>query len=468
MTRTCKTDRERTHVDPRELPFSQPHTAFPFYHPTTVSSNAEPAPAEQPRLPSHSNLSLSLSSVLPALMNTSHPPLDLNSDAGGVGCLSGVVRRLLCASLRSNVHGDCSADEGVGSSSLGAEWIAVQKKKKKPPATPCIVARLMGLDSMPVFPYTPPETVTRSRSTNSVESWPGFLCSERSSGAAQIRTPSSFREAPTYLRQENDDFLVMSFTPEDKARSVMVKAGDSKERKKGGKNNGAKKEIRRTEQRSRAAGKQIQKQNVPQRKHCSGKDSVMSSPNKACGTTKSGGSDAKPAKQKETPVTDERARRKSRAGCSSHPSTDGACSPGFNPPRSGNSITGSLLSSANAEAERKLTSKLEKLNSTSPSSHPVTSSSDRGTDLSSVTTTKKSSKAEQASPDWCQIWEKTCMLTEEDLKNSTWTSREIWRSKDAGEIGAVVALEMLDLVLMETVSQMYTVMPQDPKDVNGI
>ncbi|URE35287.1 hypothetical protein MUK42_06475 [Musa troglodytarum] len=362
------------------------------------------------------------------------------SDVAGVGCLSGVVRRLLCASLRGDGHGDCS-----------------KKKKKKPPATPCIVARLMGLDSMPVFPYTPPETVTRSRSTNSVESWPGFLCSERSSDTAQIRTPSSFREAPTYLRQENDDFLVMSFTPEDKARSITVKAGDSKERKKGGKNNGAKKETRRTEQRSRAAGKQIQKENVPQRKHSNGKGSVVSSPNKACRTTKSGCSNVKPAKQKETPLTDERARRKNRAGCSSHPSTDGVCSLRFNSPRSGNSITGSLLPSANAEDERKQTSKLEKLNSTSPSSHPETSEP----------STKKSSKAEQASLEWSQIWEKTCMLTEEDLKHSTWTSREIWRSEEAGEIGAVVAQEMLDLVLMETVSQMSSNVIRS-KNVNGI
>ncbi|CAL9165774.1 unnamed protein product, partial [Musa hybrid cultivar] len=447
----------RNHPFPNHSPLSNPITR------PTASSNAEPAPAEQPFL---LIIQICLSSPLPPLMNTSHPPLDLNSDAAGVGCLSGVVRRLLCASLRSNVHGDCSADEGVGSGSLGIEWIAMQKKKKKPPATPCIVARLMGLDSMPVFPYTPP-MVTRSRSTNSVESWPGFLCSERSSGAAQIRTPSSFREAPTYLRQENDDFLVMSFTPEDKARSIMVKSGDSRERKKGGKNNGAKKETRRTEQRSRVAGKQIQKENVPQRKHSSGKGSVMSSPNKACRTTKSGGSNIKPAKQKETPLTDERGRRKNRAGCSSHPSTDGACSRSFNSPRSGNSITGSLFPSANAEEERRQTSKLEKLNSTSPSCHPETSSRDRGTDLSSEPSTKKSSKAEQASLEWSEIWEKTCMLTEEDLKDSTWTSRETWRSEEAGEIGAVVALEMLDLVLMETVSQMSSNATRS-KNVNGI
>ncbi|THU46356.1 hypothetical protein C4D60_Mb09t04080 [Musa balbisiana] len=449
--------RERTHVDPTEPPFSQPRTAFPSHHPTHCVFKRRARPSRAAFPPPHSNLCLS--SPLPPLMNTSHPPLDLNSDAAGVGCLSGVVRRLLCASLRSNVHGDCSADDGVGSSSLGTEWIVMQKKKKKkPPATPCIVARLMGLDSMPVFPYTPPETVTHSRSTNSVESWPGFLCSERSSGAAQIRTPSSFREAPTYLRQENDDFLVMSFTPEDKARSIMVKAGDSRERKKGGKNNGTKKETRRTEQRSRVAGKQIQKENVPQRKHSSGKGSAMSSPNKACRTTKSGGSNIKPAKQKETPLTDERGRRKSRAGCSSL---------SFNSPHSGNSITGSLFPSANAEDERKQTSKLEKLNYTSPSCHPETTSRDRGTDLSSEPRTKKSSKAELASLEWSQIWEKTCLLTEEDLRDSTWTSREIWRSVEAGEIGAVVALEMLDLVLMETVSQMSSNAKRS-KNVNGI
>jgi DUF761-associated sequence motif len=76
-----------------------------------------------------------------------------------------------------------------------------------------IVARLMGLDSMPIS-QNPGNLNSngRSRSQNSVESCPGVL-TERTN-ASPINSSVPFYEKPVYLREENDEFLILSFTPD--------------------------------------------------------------------------------------------------------------------------------------------------------------------------------------------------------------------------------------------------------------
>ncbi|KAJ4772722.1 Ribonuclease H [Rhynchospora pubera] len=90
--------------------------------------------------------------------------------------------------------------------------------------SPNIVARLMGLDSMPISPHTSClNSVGRSRSTNSVESWPGIL-TERSN-ASSVNSLVSFHEKPIYLREENDEFLVLSFTPDENGEESLSNWG---------------------------------------------------------------------------------------------------------------------------------------------------------------------------------------------------------------------------------------------------
>ncbi|RWW43757.1 hypothetical protein BHE74_00050559 [Ensete ventricosum] len=376
-----------------------------------------------------------LLSLFPLMKTPRRPPLDFNSDAAG--CLSGVIRRLLCASLRHNVH----SQQGVA------------MQKKKPPASPCVVARLMGLDSMPVFPYTPPDSVMRSRSANSAESWPGVSCSEGCDGV-QIKTSLSFLGAPTYLRQENEEFLVLSFAPESKAETTMAKGrkdkastGDSKGREA----NRTERRVAETKTRNRQKNSHKQQQNLPEREHKIGRGSVVPSPKEKLRRDSCiGGSNVKAAEQRKMHKL-AAAQGKNEAGCSSQGSSpvlvleygfmDGEYSISVSPP----------TTSGNAEDERRqqsprrrLSSKFENLNSTSPCSHTET-----------ISGIMRSSRAEQAvRRDWSHIWERICTLTEEDLKSSsTWPSGDVWRSEEVGEIAAAVALEMLDVVVMETASE---------------
>ncbi|URE10479.1 hypothetical protein MUK42_04142 [Musa troglodytarum] len=433
-----------------------PHgaTLFPTTHglssqrPSTVRSNPKPAPAVRPaslsiQIPSLTSfpdlrddkiLERTLARALLALslMKTPRrPPLDFNSDAAG--CLSGVIRRLLCASLRHNVH---------------SQGVAMQKKK--PPASPCVVARLMGLDSMPVFPYTPPDSVKRSRSA---ESWPGVSCSEGSRGM-QIKTSVSFRGAPTYLRQENEEFLVLSFAPERKAETTMAKGrkdkastGDSKEREA----NRAERRVAEKKTRNQQKNSHKHQQNLPERKHKNGRGSVVPSPKEKLRRdsrtiTKLGGSNGKAAEQKKMQKL-AAAQGKNEAGCSSQDSSpvsvldygfvDGEYSISVSPPTSDDERR-------QQSPRRRLSSKFENLSSTSPCSHTET-----------ISGIMKSSRAEQVvRRDWSHTWEKICTLTEEDLKSTTWPSVDVWRSEEVGGIAAAVALEMLDAVVVETASEL--------------
>uniref|UniRef100_A0A0D9WCB1 DUF3741 domain-containing protein n=1 Tax=Leersia perrieri TaxID=77586 RepID=A0A0D9WCB1_9ORYZ len=111
------------------------------------------------------------------------------------------LRRLLCAHAAGGGNaGSSNAECGGGDGAL----VMQQLPAASPARSPCVVARLMGLDAMPPSP-PPPETETegcqpplllrrrrrRSRSVSSVDGWP-----------------------PAYVREESDEFLVLSFSPE--------------------------------------------------------------------------------------------------------------------------------------------------------------------------------------------------------------------------------------------------------------
>ncbi|WVZ96065.1 hypothetical protein U9M48_041748 [Paspalum notatum var. saurae] len=73
------------------------------------------------------------------------------------------------------------------------------------PRSPCIVARLMGLDAMPGAEAPAPMSLRRSRSASSAAA---------EGSPAVVRPSASLRERPAYLRRESDEFLLLSFSPD--------------------------------------------------------------------------------------------------------------------------------------------------------------------------------------------------------------------------------------------------------------
>ncbi|KAM3406810.1 hypothetical protein ACQJBY_000714 [Aegilops geniculata] len=129
-----------------------------------------------------------------------------------------LLRRLLCAHAAGNAAG------GGNSNTVHADVAAASKEQEEEEEgatvrSPCIVARLMGLDAMPTPPRGPQQTLRRSRSASSAEGWssPTPCCFGGDAPRRRVvrTTSASFRDRPTYLRRENDEFLLLSFSPDD-------------------------------------------------------------------------------------------------------------------------------------------------------------------------------------------------------------------------------------------------------------
>ncbi|XBJ22552.1 hypothetical protein VPH35_000928 [Triticum aestivum] len=139
-----------------------------------------------------------------------------------------LLRRLLCAHAAGNAAG------GGNANTVHADAAALRKEEEEEEGaaaarSPCIVARLMGLDAMPTPARDPQQTLRRSRSASSAEGWssPTPCCFGGDAPRRRVvrTTSASFRDRPTYLRRENDEFLLLSFSPDDDGSDDRDAAG---------------------------------------------------------------------------------------------------------------------------------------------------------------------------------------------------------------------------------------------------
>ncbi|KAG6607312.1 hypothetical protein SDJN03_00654, partial [Cucurbita argyrosperma subsp. sororia] len=138
-------------------------------------------------------------------------------------CLSGILRRILCSGSLPTHPSDQTTEE---TSSLKSEDnvknVGVMKDtdggiEAKPTAG--IVARLMGLDTMPDMKQNC-NSIARTQSMNSVEHFYKHL-EGRHKG---VRSTQSFREIPTFLELENEDYFILSFEGDSKNEELKAKA----------------------------------------------------------------------------------------------------------------------------------------------------------------------------------------------------------------------------------------------------
>ncbi|XP_030537401.1 uncharacterized protein LOC115745917 [Rhodamnia argentea] len=122
------------------------------------------------------------------------------------GCITGVLRRILCSRSLPTHPFECDKDRDQFK----------PKGKNEPNTTPGIVARLMGLESLPnsssTHTHKSPNSISRSRSLNYLD-FKEDECDDDETKWQHLRVSStlSFRETPTYLEIENEEFLVLNF-----------------------------------------------------------------------------------------------------------------------------------------------------------------------------------------------------------------------------------------------------------------
>ncbi|KAL3750526.1 hypothetical protein ACJRO7_011516 [Eucalyptus globulus] len=138
------------------------------------------------------------------------------------GCIAGVLRRILCSSNLPTHPFECDNDRDQFKS----------KEKNEPNTTPGIVARLMGLESLPntssVHAHKSPCSISRSRSLSYLDFKEDEHGDETKWQHLQVSSTLSFRETPTYLEVENEEFLVLNFGNGSKKEGRKRRSSKSK------------------------------------------------------------------------------------------------------------------------------------------------------------------------------------------------------------------------------------------------
>ncbi|CAL0301687.1 unnamed protein product [Lupinus luteus] len=167
-----------------------------------------------------------------------------NSKSNGTqsGCFNAILRRILCSGGLQTHPSDqirefqCSKSVVCGKDqSFKARQNAAAAAAVATTTPPGIVARLMGLETMV---ESKPGSLSRSKSMNSVD----YLgeCNRMESFHKRVKSTVSFREMPTFLLLENENFLVLSFEKEGEnkefksnGRKGKMGSADLKQKKAG-------------------------------------------------------------------------------------------------------------------------------------------------------------------------------------------------------------------------------------------
>lgn len=145
---------------------------------------------------------------------------DSHNGTSTKSCFSGILRRILCTgSLPTHPSNSDIVPE--------SDHVYVDKKnvQVKGQGTPGVVARLMGLESLPDIKWIPKDSINfRSKSIRSADYFPQFdHLSQDHSQHRRVKTSVSFREIPTFLHQQNEDLFVVCFDRGDDNNAMGLK-----------------------------------------------------------------------------------------------------------------------------------------------------------------------------------------------------------------------------------------------------
>ncbi|XP_010253757.1 PREDICTED: uncharacterized protein LOC104594907 [Nelumbo nucifera] len=415
-----------------------------------------------------------------------------NSHNATVGCLSTIVRRLLCFGGLPTHPADHLKEPDCIKLDHGPTSKETEEKSEVPTATPGIVARLMGLESLPA---KTPDSIGRSRSANSAEYWPEF---EKPQGRhRRVRTSLSFREASTFLQLENEDFLLLSFENVRETNELRCKGrkcetgfGELKQRKtEMSRNNNKENRKERIEEKKNKTNKEDKEnrkrvhseKEKPERRisdrrplrevsnRCDIKDQGSTKlPQKKDAHTNQNalrktGSPPKPTKHKDVSEKAKLAKKKkSNNNASSTKKVETECNSENSSPVSVLDLTSFLVDSETPLSEeeskpkgstsrRKLSPELAKSEGPSPLFARITSLDDWESNSFDTKAIKETSKEDdQAHLEW---WGEICHLTDQDIKTSSWVSREVSTLEEFDEIRIEFSVQILDQLLHEIIDE---------------
>lgn len=393
-----------------------------------------------------------------------------NSRNATAGCFASVLRRLLCSGSLPTHPSDHIRDSGLVV--FGKDENLKAGEKMEGVATPGIVARLMGLDSMPeinlVCSQIKGNSIVRSRSMNSMDCWPD---SEAMQGKhRRVKSSLSFRETPVFFEMENEEYLLLSFGNEGETKKLR-----QKERKCEMGSGGL-----RQRTRERCGNKNTRRQRVSEKKDKEDGDARKNVPIGKENTNRrvsdqpsqmvcnNGEVKDFPAQDsfKKPQVSSEdgaklRDKKKSRSAtekvepeCSSENSSPvsvldfGEC---INDPEL--PIPEENLKCTDSSSRRKLSPELE--NYEHPSSENASSSiGDDGEAKKIEGKCTGSRKTACHGQKYLGMWVEICRLAGGEMMESSWLYNEIKKHEDFEDLGADFGLHILDGLLQELVDHL--------------
>lgn len=132
-------------------------------------------------------------------------------------CFSGILRRILCTgSLPTHPsNSDVVPESDITFSEKKNSQVNGQ-------GTPGVVARLMGLESLPDIKWIPKDSMNfGSRSLRSADYFPQFDYLSQESQHRRVKTSVSFGEIPTFLHQQNEDLFLVCFDKRENDNNAM-------------------------------------------------------------------------------------------------------------------------------------------------------------------------------------------------------------------------------------------------------
>ncbi|KAL6865370.1 hypothetical protein ACP4OV_016521 [Aristida adscensionis] len=345
------------------------------------------------------------------------------------------LRRLLCA---QSAGGEVRAARRRGT--RGPAQLEQEPEPEPEGRSPCIVARLMGLDAMPPPPEAVEEPLRRSRSASSAEGWPP-------------PPPSPARAPPkaAYLRQESDEFLVLSFSPgeRERARRGLRDREDALLLELGSASDTDAAETRRGEGAPGSAAAAEQRSgNRRRRRRLRFSDEEAPSSPSASGSRRRRAAAAAAAVECEMENSSPVSVLEARYGHEDSSTTTTTTSSSLEEAEHAATATSEEAQFTLEQqcARSKLKADFNELDNASPARSNSHSSrcSDRERRNRTVV-----NKEEVIAPDVARIWQPVCRVVEEDIKNMEWLSRD-----GTNVVAAEMESGILDQLICEAVDEL--------------
>ncbi|KAK2974623.1 hypothetical protein RJ640_025917 [Escallonia rubra] len=372
---------------------------------------------------------------------------DGGSKSANSGCLIGVLRRLLCFNNLPTYPSDHIKETEFEVNESESLHCVKTEDKFGSSGTPGIVARLMGLDSMPGIglekTQISPNSVARSRSMNSADSLKEL---ESMQGEhRRVKSSLSFREAPTFLEQENEEFFILSFEElGSRNRKYEIDFGELKQRR-----------AERSKKKNKTRERVYEENKENLEANC-----TTSQSDKSSGRAKDSSIILPPVQnshlslevlERFKPIYHEenakkerrrkRRRRKKKESCSGATKVEADGDTENSSPVSVLDFVPEALTSdsrlTSSKSRKKLAEKLESYMHLSTSDTNSNSLTVDDCELKRIESKNVVSRSRAyRGENYVDMWGEICNLAETETRQSNWMYREVWKLEDFQEVGS--------------------------------